>query len=344
MPLSTRRVYRLSFTMAISLAVAYGLQFPLPFLAPLFALILGAKPGPPPGLKGLIGLILMVLLTLGTGLLLTPMLIHYALPTILVIALCVYLSTYISIGKGKILVGLLLTVGVTLITAAGIVEYSLAVMVIQSLALCIALAVLSQWVVYPWFPENGGVQAPEDVPLPSQAQSFWIASRATLIIMPAYLLTLTNPAMYLPVIMKTVNLAQQSSVLNARNAGKELLGSTLLAGVLAIMFWCALDLVTNLWMFSLWMLLFGVFIASKLYQVFPSRYSPEYWQNVGVTMLILLGPAVEDSANGDDVYAAFVIRMTLFVGVSIYAWLAILALERLRIHRLTRLDLSIGRH
>jgi len=329
--------------MAISLAVAYGLQFPLPFLAPLFALILGAKPAPPLGLKGLIGLILIVLITLGTGLLLTPLLIHYALPTILVIALCIYLSTYIAIGKGKMLVGLLLTVGVTLITAAGIVEYALAVVVIQSLALCIALAVLSQWVVYPWFPENEGGQALEDVQFPSQAQSFWIALRATLIIMPAYLLTLTNPAMYLPVIMKTVNLAQQSSVLNARNAGKELLGSTLMGGMLAILFWCALDLLTNLWMFVLWMLLLGIFIASKLYQVFPSRYSAEYWQNVGVTMLILLGPAVEDSANGDDVYAAFMFRMALFVGVSIYAWLAILALERLRIHRLNRLDLSIGR-
>jgi hypothetical protein len=41
---------------------------------------------------------------------------------------------------------------------------------------------------------------------------------------------------------------------------------------------------------------------------------------VAVTMLILLGPAVEDSASGKDVYAAFAVRMGLFVAVTLYAW------------------------
>jgi hypothetical protein len=37
-------------------------------------------------------------------------------------------------------------------------------------------------------------------------------------------------------------------------------------------------------------------------------------------MLILLGPAFEDSASGKDVYAAFAVRMGLFVAVTLYAW------------------------
>ena len=92
-------------------------------------------------------------------------------------------------------------------------------------------------------------------------------------------------------------------------------------------------MVTNLWMFFLWMLLFGVYFAAKMFGVFASRFPASFWLNVGVTMLILLGPAVEDSANGKDVYQAFMVRMGLFVIVTLYAWLAISLLEHWRMRR-----------
>ena len=53
-------------------------------------------------------------------------------------------------------------------------------------------------------------------------------------------------------------------------------------------------------------------------------------------MLILLGPAVEDSDSGKDVYMAFAVRMGLFVAVTFYAWLAVYALEYLRTRRIRR--------
>lgn len=340
MTVASRRVFRLSFTLTIALAVAYGMGFSLPFLAPLFAIILGAKGNPPPAGKGLIGLLVVVFITMGIGLFLTPLLNHYPEPALLIIALGVYLSIYLTVGKGKILVGMFLTVGLTMITAAGTVDQALAIMVIQALAQGIALAVISHWVVYPFFPEASKAEASEETQ-PSPEQAFdvpprWLALRATLVVFPAYLLTLTNPLMYLAVIMKTVNLGQQASLVNARDAGRELLGSTFMGGLLAILFWFALDLVTNLWMFSLWMLLFGFYIASKLSGVLKSRFTASFWQNAGVTMLILLGPAVEDSATGKDVYAAFFVRMGLFIGVTLYAWLAIVLLESIRHRRLSR--------
>ena len=57
-----------------------------------------------------------------------------------------------------------------------------------------------------------------------------------------------------------------------------------------------------------------------------------------MTLLILLGPAVEDSASGKDVYTAFFVRMGLFVAVTLYAWLAVYLLETLRTHHLTRVS------
>jgi hypothetical protein len=155
-----------------------------------------------------------------------------------------------------------------------------------------------------------------------------------IIVMPAYWLVLTNPMAYMAVIMKTVLLSQQSSMVDAKSAGRELLGSTFLAGIFAALFWVLLKISPNLWMFFLWMLLFSLYFSCKIFGLIRSRYPASFWLNVAVTMLILLGPAVEDSANGKDVYAAFFSRMALFILVTFYAWAAVSFLEHLRLRRM----------
>ena len=154
MPVAARRVFRLSLTMALALAGAYAPGIAAAILAPLFALLLTGVPAPPMGPKGLFGLILVVLITLGVGLLLIPLLINYPVSAVLIVAVGLYFSTYLTVNMGKALVGTLLTVGFTLISAAGTVSFSLALAVIQALVLGIALAIVCQWIVYPWFPED----------------------------------------------------------------------------------------------------------------------------------------------------------------------------------------------
>jgi hypothetical protein len=152
--------------------------------------------------------------------------------------------------------------------------------------------------------------------------------------MPAYLLALTNPAQYLMTIMKSVSLGQQASLVDARHAGRELIGSTFVGGVMAILFWFLLKFTPTLWMFSLWTAAFALYTAAKIYRLLPTRFAPSFWINALVTMLILLGPAVEDSANGKDALAGFLVRFTTFVGVTLYAWAAISVLEYWRERRL----------
>ncbi|QEM82681.1 DUF2955 domain-containing protein [Halomonas binhaiensis] len=341
MPLAARRTFRFALVVALSLVLAYGLGTPLPFLAPLFGVLLTTAPAPPVGVKGLLTLTLVVTLTLGIGLVLAPMLRQYPLSAVLIIAVSLYLSTLLNVGLGKGLVSTLLIMGSTLIPAAGLVSQALAASVIQALIIGIFLAIISQWLIYPFFPEDSAKQGSAPPP-PDAGQSNWIALRATLIVLPPVLLAFTNPSLYLPLIMKSALLAQQGSVVSARAAGRELLGSTFLAGGLAILFWFGLKLWPSLWMFFLWMLLVGLYVASKLYGVLASRFAPTFWQNVIVTLLILLGPAVEDSANGKDVYEAFIVRFALFIAVTAYAWSAIFALERLRARRLARSSSSFN--
>jgi hypothetical protein len=333
LPIGARRTFRLSSVVALSLALAYGLGMPLPFLAPVFAVLLTAAPEPPMRLKGLLELILVVMITLGVGLLLIPALRNYPLSAVLMIGTGLYVSTLVTIGLGKGLIGTFLALGFTFIPAAGLVGYSLAVAVVEALVLGIGLAIVCQWIVYPFYPEDPVRESPVRSPAAGAGESGWIALRATLIVLPPVLMAFSNPSLYLQTIMKSVLLAQQGSVVSVRSAGRELLGSTFLAGCFAILFWFALKIWPSLWMFFLWMLLFGIYYAGKLYGVIASRFAPSFWQNVVVTMLILLGPAVQDSAVGKDVYKAFAVRFSLFIAVTLYAWAAIVALERLRASR-----------
>jgi Protein of unknown function (DUF2955) len=334
MPMGARRTFRFAAVVALSLVFAYGLGMPLPFLAPLFAVLLAATPAPPPGLKGLLGLIVVVLVTTGVGLLLIPFLRDYALSAVLIIAVGLYLSVFVSVGRGKALIGMFLTAGLTLIPAAGLVDYSVAAAVADALALGIAVAIACQWIVYPFLPEAPSAGSPRAAPAVAADEASWIALRATLIVLPPLLVTFSNPTLYMPTIMKTVLLGQQGSLVSAREAGRELLGSTFLAGCLAILFWFVLQIQPSLWMFFLWMLLFGIYFGGKLCGVIATRFAPSFWINVAVTMLILLGPAVQDSAVGNDVYRGFAVRFSLFVAVTLYAWVAIVALERMRAGRL----------
>ena len=194
------------------------------------------------------------------------------------------------------------------------------------------LAVLALWVGHALFPEPpGATAAPAAPPLSEEAD--WLALQATLVVMPAYLLALIDPSAYLAIILKAVSLGQQSSGTPVRTAIRELLGSTLLGGLLAILFWWALGLFVHLWMFFLWMLLVGLLLARKLHGLRPSRHSPGFWLNTQVTMLILLGLSVQDSANGQDVYHAFAVRMSLFIAISLFASLMVHLLDPWRQRR-----------
>jgi hypothetical protein len=147
------------------------------------------------------------------------------------------------------------------------------------------------------------------------------------------LLFLSNPAQYVPIIAKCVILSQQGTTVSARSAGRDMVAAVFLAGGISIVFWLALKICPNLWMFFLWMLLVGIYCAAKLYGVIGSQFPPAFWSDVVVNILILVGPAVMDSETGNDVYRGFIIRFSLFMAVALYAWLAMAALESLRASR-----------
>jgi FtsH-binding integral membrane protein len=154
--------------------------------------------------------------------------------------------------------------------------------------------------------------------------------RATVVVMPGFVLALTNPSFYLAAVMKSVSLAQQAGATDAGSAGRELVGSTVAGAALALLVWIGLSLRPNLLMLALWLTAAALWAGARAFRLRPTAFPPSFWINALVTMLILLGPAIEDSTAGKGVLRASAIRVTVFLGVALYAWAAVWALQRLR--------------
>ncbi|MNO56751.1 hypothetical protein D3C76_472730 [compost metagenome] len=334
-PARVQRALRLSFGTALCLAASFGLALPIPFLSPMLALMMLAAMNRPLPFKASLGLILILMLTTGTGLLLIPLLRYYPFSGVLLVGLCLFLAFGYGLRGGNPLVATFLVVGLTLISSAGTAEFALALEVIVALVKGLFLAVTTLTISHWLFPDPASAPAAKPGPSLTPTESSWLALRATLVVLPTFLLAMIDPASYLPIIMKAVSLGQQSCATSARTAGQELLGSTLLGGLMAILFWCALSLFVNLWMFFLWMLLFGLLVARKLYGLAMTRQPPSFWLNSLATLIILLGQSVQDSAAGKDVYTAFAIRMGLFILVTLYACVMVHLLDTRRQRRIT---------
>lgn len=317
--LRRRRALRLAWGVALCLAASYGIGLPIPFLAPVLAVLLLAMRAQALPLKAAPALAVLVLLSCGSGLLLIPLLRHAPLSGVLLAGLGLYLVFRYALRGGNGLLANLLVVGLTMIAAAGTSDFTLALSVVEALAKGMLLAVLCTAVAHALFPEPANAPSPPAPPLPTEEDAGWIALRAVLIVMPAFLLAMIAPDRFMPLIMKSVSLGQQAGETRARHASRELIGSTLLAGLLAILVWGALSLFVDLWMFFLWVLLFTLWQGRRLYGAVATRQSPAFWVSCLTTMLILLGQSVQDSASGQDVYRAFAVRMALFLAVSLYA-------------------------
>lgn len=335
MPIELRRLraLRLAWGVALSLALSFGIGLPVPILAPVFAVLLLAMRSQPLPLRAAPALALLVLLSCGSGLLLIPLLRHAPVSGVLLVGAGVFLTLRYALKGGNGLLANLLVIGLTMIAAAGTSDFTLALSVVEALAKGMLLAVLGTALAHVLFPEPADAPAQPAPPLLGSEQVSWVALRATLIVMPAFLLALIAPDQYMPLIMKAVSLGQQAGETRARHASRELIGSTLLAGLLAILIWGALSLFVHLWMFFLWVLLFALWQGRRMYQAVPNRQGPAYWLSCLMTMLILLGQSVQDSAGGQDVYRAFAVRMALFVAVSVYASAMLIWIDRLRLRR-----------
>jgi hypothetical protein len=328
-----KAVLRLAIGLGLAVLIAYGLALPAPFVVCVLTVLLLCKPGPPvPFVKGVVlGFVVAALLV--AGVLLVPILEHYAVTGLVVTGALLYSVFFAGVRSASPLT-VILVIAITVIPVAGVADQALATALSVVFGVGLGTGAVVSGVSHAFFPD---APAPASIAVAPATISPETASRAalqaTLVVMPVFVLALTNPALYLAAIMKTVMLGQQASSTDARSAGRELVGSTLMGAWMAILVWCGLSLRPNLWMLMLWMVAAALWAGAKLFGVRRTAFSPSFWSNALVTMLILLGPAIEDASVGKDVYRASATRVALFIAVALYACATVWVLERWRASR-----------
>jgi hypothetical protein len=331
-----KAVLRLALGLGLAVLCAYGLALPLPWAVCVMAVLLLFKPGPPlPVLKGLL-MGAVIAMVVGAGVLMVPVLEHYALAGVALTGALLYAVFRAGAGGGGGAQTTIMAIALAIVPVAGVAEQALALRLGTTLALGIAIGALAGSVSHILFPDGPAhVPAPQPTPAPSgqdrgQDQAGQIALQATLVVMPVFVLALANPSFYLAAVMKAVLLGQQAGAGGARSAGRALVGSTLMGAWMAALAWLGLSLLPNLPMLMLWLMAAALWAGARLFGVKPSPWPRSFWSNALVTMLILLGAAIEDSVNGEDVLRASAVRVTLFVLVALYAWGMVWVLERWR--------------
>ena len=328
-----KAVLRLGLGMGLSVAIAWGAGLEAAFMAPVMTVALLAKPGPPiPLVKGVVlGLVIAALLL--AGVLTVPILEYYPVTGVLLTGALFYAVSYNGARKANPLT-LFMHVALVFIPVAGFANQAAATVLARTVGIALLIGVLASAISHALFPDAPGPAKVAAAPAGASPEAAgWTALQATLIVMPVFMMALTNPAMYLQCVMKTVGLGQQAGATNAHTAGRELVGSTLVGGVLAMLVWGGLTLKPNLWMFALWTAAVSLWIGVRLFRVKATSFPPSYWLNALMTMFFVLGPAIADSANGADVYRNAAMRLTLFVGVALYASATVWVLERWRASR-----------
>jgi hypothetical protein len=155
---------------------------------------------------------------------------------VLLVGVGVFLTLRYALKGGNGLLANLLVVGLTMIAAAGTSDFTLALSVVEALAKGMLLAVLGTAVAHVLFPEPANAPAP---PVPPAGQrACQLGGAACHVDRDAGLSAGVDRA-------GPVHAAdhegrergQQAGETRARHASRELIGSTLLAGVLAIVLW-----------------------------------------------------------------------------------------------------------
>lgn len=335
-----RAVLRIGSGIAVATLVCYGVGLPMPHLGCIMAWIVLCQGKPLPIRKGVIvGLVLMA--TMIGGVLMVPLLTHYPLPALLLTGLLLYRLMLMGLsGKGA--QSMLLIVAIAIIPIAGLIEQPLAIGIAQMMGVGIITGTLVNRLTLALFPPQPAAAATGKAAPPLPESPHYLALRAVLIVLPVWLLALSNPAFYIPAIMKTVMLAQQANTLSVKTAGRELVLSTLMGALLAAGLWFGLSIWPSLLMLALWLGLLSLWVARRMIRLAATRFPPSFWSNAWITCLILFGPAIQDSASGKDVWMASAMRCSLYIVVALYGWACVALLERWRASGRPAVDIISG--
>lgn len=328
---------RLAAGTGLSLWVSQAVGWSLSFIAPVMTLFILALPLP--ALKLRQGILILAAMTLSmySSLLLLPWLLDYPLVGLLLLALALYWSFYFTARGGSPVVGTFITMGIALSTAVGSVSVDATLMLIRGVLMNAVIGIVFVWIAHALLPDSkaGGFAVPgkpQDAARPDLAQARWSAFRSLVIVFPvAFWFMLSGASMsYVPVMIKVAAMGQQATNEGARLAGRSLIMSTIFGGIGAIVGWNILRVVPSLSIYALLVTLAGLLFGRRIFLGRGLHAEAATWSYAYLTMIVILAPAVMDTASGSSANVAFLSRLLMFALATLYGVAAVYLVDAFR--------------
>jgi hypothetical protein len=310
------------------------------FIAPVMTMFMLALPIPAPKLKSGIVFVAALTLSLYAGVLLLPRIEHQPMVGILILVVALYWSFYFTAKGGSPIVGTFLTVGIALSTAVGTVSIDGLFLAIQGVSWGAVAGIAFVWIAYAVVPDSlaGPPAAPAKRPAPTKpelSEARWNAFRSLVIVLPIALWFLFSSAStaFAPVMIKVASMGQQASNDATRVAGRSLVMSTLIGGAGAIIGWQLLRITPTLSLYTLLIALAGLIMGPRIFKGQGMHPEGGTWSYAYLTMIVILAPAVMDSASGAAAGVKFAERLVMFGGTTLYAVISVYVFDAFRPRR-----------
>ncbi len=322
---ASRRIFRLTLGVSLSLIFSQAINWPLSFIAPIFTMLILGLPLPAPTLKAGFKFVLALLLPVYVGaLILIPFIEHARAVGVLLITLALFASFYYSARGGSPIMGMFMTVGLTIIIAVGSVNLDALLAIVNGLALGALSGIIFVWVAHALLPELAmePVQrvAPVKQALPSLEVARKSALRSLLMVLPLaiFFLFSSASASYVVIMIKVATMGQQANADDSHQMGRLQIESTLWGGLAAIVAWQLMSVWPSLLMYSLVIVLSGLLFGPRIFVGKGMHPRADMWSYAFMTMIIVLAPALLDGQSADGASMAFYSRLLLFVIIALY--------------------------
>lgn len=329
--IASRRILRLALGTALSMGFSQVINWPMSFIAAVFTMFILAVPLPAPTLKSGVKFVLALVIPAYAGMLLLPFLAHARGAGILMVVMALFGSFYYSARGGSPVMGMFMTMGVTIVVTVGSVSADIMLLVVNGIAVGAAAGIAFVAIAHALLPDlpappgAGAGKKPSPPPKPSGLTARRNALRSLAVVMPLVIIFLfiSSSTSYVVIMIKVASMGQQANSQASRAMGRDQLESTLWGGLGAVIAFQLMSIWSSLLMFCLLIGLACLVYGKRIFQGPGMHPRAGMWSYALLTMIIVLAPAVINTQGTGDAGAAFYTRLMLFVVIAIYGTVAV---------------------
>ncbi len=296
-------------------------------------MLLLAMPMHRPKPKFFITVVLALTISVHGAFLFLPFLLHQELVGLLLLSLALFHCFYFTARGGTAVVGTLVTISLAMTVAVGSVSVDALLGVVSGLTVGATVGALVALIAHSLIPDQPleaivASAASDDgktetvVDLPAARRS---AMRSLAVVFPVVFWFLLSGASAgnMAVMVKVAAMGQEVSQKGTRAAAGSLIMSTVAGGLAAIVCWQVLSIWPSLAMYTLLMLLAGLYFGKRIFSGNGLHPDAATWNYAFLTLIVVLAPAALDSDFGSDAGARFYDRLFMFFGATAYGVTAV---------------------